>query len=144
MISAAAAFHPVHCNGSAGPECRSFVANEVDVADAIELLVVGHAGLTIAEADFRPQIEIDLNPAIGRLALIRPPLPPLIHGERPRGIGPDRLAAMRIRRGRCGKEERVAADRGDEHDGGDGYDPFDHERSLIAKPASAANYFRGR
>src|SRR5215510_61373 len=34
-IAATAAFHPVHRNRPAGPECRSSVADEVDVADAI-------------------------------------------------------------------------------------------------------------
>src|SRR5882757_11228852 len=99
----------MHRNGPAGAECGSFVADEVDVADAIELLVVGHSGLTIAEADFRPQIEIDVNPAIGRLALISPPLPPLVDGERPRAFGPDRPArrqSMAIRRRLCGQEGR--------------------------------------
>src|SRR5258708_16689184 len=72
-IAAAAAFHPVHRNGPAGAECRSFVADEVDVADAIEFLVVGHPRLTIAKADLRPQVEIDVNPAIRRLALNSPP-----------------------------------------------------------------------
>src|SRR3982074_3250005 len=68
-IAAAAAFHPVHCNGPAGAECRSFAADKAAVADAIEFPAAGHSGLTIAEADFRPQIEIDVNPAIDRLAL---------------------------------------------------------------------------
>src|SRR6202030_2663048 len=99
-----------------GTECRSFGADEVDVADAIELLVVGHSGLTVAETDFRPQIEIDVNPAVGRLALISPPLSPLVDGERPRGFGPDRPVArrhaMRIRRRLCGEEDRVAANPG--------------------------------
>src|SRR5438034_1422806 len=50
-IAAAAAFHPMHRDGPAGAECRTFAADEIDVADAIEFLVVGHSGLTIAEAD---------------------------------------------------------------------------------------------
>src|SRR3977135_3434190 len=65
-IAAATAFHRVHLNGPAGTACRNFASYEVDIADAIEFLVVGHSGLTIAEADFRPQVDIDLNPAIGR------------------------------------------------------------------------------
>src|SRR5262249_39877722 len=127
------AFHPVHRDGPAGAERRCFTPDEVDVADAIELLVVGHAGLTIAEADFRPQKEIDVNPAIGRLALISPPLSPLVDGERPGGFGKDRPVerrhAKRIRRRRCGEEDRVAANPGDQHGGGDSHDPLAHGRS---------------
>src|SRR5882724_9200405 len=126
----------MHRNGPAGAECGSFVADEVDVADAIELLVVGHSGLTIAEADFRAQIEVDLNPAIARLALIRPSLSPLVDRERPRGFVPDRLA-MRIGRRLCGEEEHGAADPGDQHDGGERYDPLDHDLSC-AMPALSA------
>src|SRR5215472_3451728 len=127
----------MHRNGPAGAERRSFAADEVDVADAFEFLVVGHSGLTIAEADFRPHIEIELNPAIGRLALKSPPLSPLVDGERPRGFGPDwpvapRVAprhAMRIRRRPCGEEYRVGGSPGDKHSGGEGYDPLSHDRS---------------
>src|SRR5262245_15726114 len=128
----------MHRNRPAGAECRSVMADELDVADAIELLVVGHSGLTIAEADLWPQIEIDVNSAIGGLALIRPPLSPLIDREGPRGFGPDRPVAMRIRRRRCGAEEGVPADRSDEYDGGDGYDARDHDHSSMAQTASAA------
>src|SRR6266849_2649011 len=132
-IAAAAAFHPVHRNGPAGAEWRAFAAEKFDVADAIELLVVGHSGLTIAEADFRPQIESDVNPAIGRLALISPPLSPLVDEERPRGFGPDRPVARRrarrIRRWLCCKKDCVAANPGDERDCGGGYDPLAHDRS---------------
>jgi hypothetical protein len=119
----------VYRNGAAGAERRSVIADEVDIADAIELLVVGHSGLTIAEADLRPQIEIDLDPAIGRLALIRPALSPLVDRERPSGVGPDRLIAMCVRRRRCRKEECIAANPRGEEKTGDGCDPLDHNRS---------------
>src|SRR6516164_9412763 len=82
-VAAAAAFHPLHRDGRPGAERRSFAAEEVDVADAIELVVVGHSGLAIAEADLRPQIEVDLSAAIGRLAPIGPSLSPLVDWERP-------------------------------------------------------------
>src|SRR5439155_16779129 len=124
----------------AGAKGRAFAADKLDVADAIEFLVVGHSGLTIAEADFRPQIEIDLNSAIGRLALKRPTLSPLVDGERPRGFGPDRPVARRlaerIRRWLYGEED---ANRGDEHDGGDGCDPIARKvhQHVISTPASA-------
>ncbi len=110
--------------GRPGPRADLSLPIEVDVADAIEFLVVGHSGLTIAEADFRPQIEIDVNAAIGRLALKSPPASPLVDGERPRDFGPDRLVGrrhvMRIRRRLCGEEGCKAANPGGEHGGGDG------------------------
>jgi hypothetical protein len=51
---------------------------------------------------------------------------------------------MRINRRRCSEEERGAANPGDKHDGDDGYDPLDHDRSSMAQTSSAANRFCGR
>jgi hypothetical protein len=88
--------------------------------------------LTIAEADFRPQIEIDVNPAIRRLALKSPPPSPLVNGEGPLDFGPDRLLGrnygMRFRL--CGEEGRIAADSSGKPDGGNGYDLLAHDRSF--------------
>jgi hypothetical protein len=81
--------------GRPGPSAFLFAADKVQIADAIEFLVVGHSGLTIAEADFRSQTELDINPAIGCFALKGPPSSPLVGGKRPRAFGPDRLVARR-------------------------------------------------
>jgi hypothetical protein len=133
LIAAAAAFHPVHRNGPAGSECRSFVTDEIEIADAVKFFIVSHSGLTIAETDFRPQIEIDRNPAIGRLALKSPPPSPLVDGERPCAFGPDRPIVRRqetsILQRHGGKEDRVAANPDDEH-GGNACDPLAHDRFL--------------
>jgi hypothetical protein len=47
LIAAAAAFHRVHRNGPAGAERRSFAADKIEVADAIEFLVVRNSGLQL-------------------------------------------------------------------------------------------------
>jgi hypothetical protein len=90
FVAAAAAFHVTHRNGPAGSESRSSAADEVDISDTIEFLVVGDASLAIAEADLRPQIEINAGSAINRLALKGPSPSELVDGERPRAFGPDR------------------------------------------------------
>jgi hypothetical protein len=122
--AAAAAFHRAHRNGSAGAECGSSAADEVDISDTIEFLVVGHPGLAIAEANFRPQIEIDVGPAVGRFALKGPSPSKLVDGERPCGFGPDRR--MRTVRRPCRGEDRIAANPSGKHDGGDGGDLLAH------------------
>jgi hypothetical protein len=118
LVAAAAAFHRAHRYGSAGAECGSSAADEVDISDTIEFLVVGHPGLAIAEANFRPQIEIDVGPAVGRFALKGPSPSKLVDGERPCGFGPDRR--MRTVRRPCRGEDRIAANPSGKHDGGDG------------------------
>src|ERR1700722_6760769 len=109
-VGAAAAFHVTHGNLSAVAECRSSAADEFDISDTIKLLVIGYSGLAIAEADLRPQIEIDVGSAIDRFAMKGPSAPKLVDGERPRAFGPDR--PMRTVRRFCRGEDRVAANPG--------------------------------
>jgi len=85
----------VHRNRPAGTDCGRFAADEIDIADPVELLVVGHAGRAITETDLRPQIQIDLARAIAGLALKRPAESPLVERERPFDLGPDRPVGRR-------------------------------------------------
>src|ERR1700674_613025 len=104
-----------------GAECRVLAADEIEIADPVDLLVVDRAR-AIAEADLCPQIEIDLAPAIGGLALKRPAPPPLVDRKRPSPLGPDRPVDRgdALRRLREAKG-RVAADRCDDrNDSGEG------------------------
>jgi hypothetical protein len=69
--------------------------HQVEVAQAIELVVIGNAGRAIAEADLGPDIKVDLGAAVGRRAPERFALAPFVHREGPLHLGPNRMA------GRC-------------------------------------------
>src|SRR6516162_5066973 len=49
---------------------RKTFADQVEVGDAVDLVVIGDARVAIAEADLRPHIELDRGPAVttGRAA----------------------------------------------------------------------------
>src|SRR5476651_625917 len=68
------------------------VAHQVEVAQAIELVVIGDASRAVAEADLGPDIKVDLGSAVCRLALERFALAPLVHREGPLRLGPNRMA----------------------------------------------------
>jgi hypothetical protein len=38
-------------------------AHQIEIGDAVDLVVIGHAGIAIAEADFWPHIDLDLAAA---------------------------------------------------------------------------------
>src|ERR1039457_3619438 len=94
-VRPAAALHPRDNDRVAGPQNRKLVAHQVEVAQAIELVVIGDTGRAIAEADLGPNIKVDLGAAVGRGALERFAVAPLVHREGPLRLGPNRMA------GRC-------------------------------------------
>src|SRR5262249_57660750 len=65
-------------------------ADEMEVADGIERAVSGDAGCAIAGAEPGAKVELDLSAAIGRLAGECASGSPLIHGERPCHLRPER------------------------------------------------------
>src|SRR5262247_216763 len=69
---------------------RSLNTTEIAVAHAIEVAVIGDAGCAIAGAELGAKVELDLGAAIGRLAGECAAGAPLIHGERPRHLRPER------------------------------------------------------
>jgi len=82
-VSAAAALHPCDLDLAARPQHRGPVAHQVEVAEAIEFVVVGNAGLAVAKADLGANVEIDLDPAVGRLAAECFAFAPFVGRERP-------------------------------------------------------------
>ena len=64
-------------------QAEEFRAEQLEIGDAVELGLVGNAGVAIAEPDLGPQIETDLDAAIGGSAAERPPVAPLVARERP-------------------------------------------------------------
>src|SRR5664280_1353024 len=94
-VRTTAALHPRHSDRVARPQNRRLVAHQVEVAQAIELVVIGNAGRAIEEVDLGPDIKVDLGAAVGRRASERFALAPFIHREGPWHLGPNRMA------GRC-------------------------------------------
>src|SRR5450759_4760717 len=91
-VGAASALHPRDCDRVTRPQIRRLVAHQVEVAQALELVVIGYAGRAIAETDLGPNIKVDLGAAVGRGALERFALAPLVHLEGPLQFGPNRMA----------------------------------------------------
>ena len=79
----------LYCAARAGR--GEFGTEQVDVADSLELLVVGDAGGAIAEPDLGAQIDVDLRAAILRAAPVRMAEAPLVHQERPLDLAEHRL-----------------------------------------------------
>src|SRR5690349_21496215 len=65
LINAAQPAHLPDLNVVAVSQADELRAVEFKIADAIKLGLVGDTGVAIAEADLRPQIETDLNAAVG-------------------------------------------------------------------------------
>src|SRR5262249_2185720 len=89
-VGATATLHPGNGDRPAGAQRRNFAADEIEVAHAIEIAVIGDAGRAIAGAELGAKVELDLSAAIGRLAGECAAGSPLIHGERPRHLRPER------------------------------------------------------
>src|ERR1700730_15100040 len=88
-IGPAASMHPA--DGDRPPTAQAVErgAEQFEIADAIELGVVGYPGRAIAEAELGAQIKVDLAAAIRGLALERASDPPLVERERPFDFCPD-------------------------------------------------------
>ena len=95
-VRPAAALHPRDGDRMAGTQNRMLVAHQVEVAQAIELVVIGYTGRAIAEADLRPNIKVDLGSAVSRLAQECFALTPLVRREGPLHLGPNRMAGRKL------------------------------------------------
>src|SRR5262249_57852405 len=91
---------------SAGPGYRVTVADQFEVADAFELLVV-HDATAIAKPDLWAQVKSQVCAAIGRPAGVGLSASPLIDGKGPLDLNPERAEVglcLACRRRDCGKE----------------------------------------
>src|SRR5579883_2158194 len=68
VVGAAASLHPRDRDRVAVARCLELLADELHVADPLELLVVGDAGRAIAEADLGAHVNLDLRAADRRVA----------------------------------------------------------------------------
>src|ERR1019366_5956232 len=66
------------------PQNQMLVAHQVEVAQAIELVVIGDTGRAIAEADLGPNIKVDLGTAVAVVHWNALPLP---HSSMAKGHG---------------------------------------------------------
>src|SRR3984893_13780788 len=97
-VGTAEPLHPADLDGAAGTERPEFPPHQSGIGDPLQLGIVGYAGGAVAEADLRPNIDVDLDAAIGRRADEGFADAPLIQQKRPFGLGPDRLDCARIGR----------------------------------------------
>src|SRR4029077_12812771 len=78
-------------------EWQNLAANEIEVAHAIEVLVVCHTRCAIAETDLGAEIEADLATTVSRLAPKRLASAPLVRRKGPLNFGPNRAGRIRCR-----------------------------------------------
>src|SRR4029077_7865247 len=78
-------------------EWQNLAANEIEVAHAIEVLVVCHTRCAIAETDLGAEIEADLAATVSRLAPERLASAPLVRRKGPLNFGPNRAERTRCR-----------------------------------------------
>src|SRR6185437_11305712 len=60
--------HVGETNGLASFNRCKARADQIEIGDAVDLVVIGDSRVAIAEADLRPHIELDPAPAAGRAA----------------------------------------------------------------------------
>src|SRR5207302_5015068 len=89
MIESAASLHAADADGAAIGQAHECIAEKLQIADAVEIVIVGDPGGAIAEPDLGAQIEADLAAAIGRRAAKGAPDPPFIEQERPFDLAPN-------------------------------------------------------
>ena len=71
----------------AGLARRKALADQIEIGDAVDLVVIGNAGVAIAEADLRPHIEFDIL-AAGLLAAEGAARRPAVARKRPGDLAP--------------------------------------------------------
>src|SRR5215470_11219681 len=70
------------------------LADQIEIGDAIDLVVIGHSGAAIAEADLRPHVDFDVA---ARRATKRAARGPAVAGKRPRNFLPTHFtSALRL------------------------------------------------
>src|SRR6202000_2880579 len=88
VIAARAAGHVADPDHLARLLWHKTLAHQIEIADAVDLVVIGNTGVAIAEADLRPHIELDVAAAGGRIAAERAAGGPAIARERPGDFTP--------------------------------------------------------
>src|SRR6185437_6880478 len=73
------------------------LAHQVEIGDAVDLVVIGDAGVAIAEADFGPHVKFDVAAAGIRVATKRAAGGPAVARERPGDFMPAAASGRRAR-----------------------------------------------
>src|SRR5262245_58679250 len=87
-IGAAAALHRPYRNRAAGGKRCDVVADEFEVAHAVEVVIRRHTGRAIAESELGAQIQLDPGGTVTAAASIGFAPSPLIRGKWPARLGP--------------------------------------------------------
>ena len=109
------ALHPGDRDRLSRPQRGELVAEQVEVADAVEFLVVRDAGRAVAEPDLGADVDVHLGAAVGGVAAKRLALAPLIDRKRPGHFAPDRLCHRDRRLGYIAPEHERADKRARTH-----------------------------
>ena len=91
-VGATATLHPGNRDGPASAQGRNLGAEEIEVAHAIKIGVIRDTGRAIAGAELGTKIKLGLGAAIGRAARKCAAGSPLIDGEWPLHLRPDRAS----------------------------------------------------
>ena len=79
-------------------------ADQVEIGDAVDFVVIGDAAVAIAEADLRPHVDLDVVAARSSTATKRAPCGPAVARKRPRDLPPVRDLRPRVLIGRNARQ----------------------------------------
>src|SRR5262245_60460271 len=89
FVRADTSLHAGNINLMTGSERYCTTVHEIEVAQPLELVIIGNAGCVTAESDLGANIQVEFRTTLCRLALERLALSPLINQERPFCLDPD-------------------------------------------------------
>ena len=107
VIISQAPRHVGNPNGLARRKRRKAFADQIEIGNAIDFVVIGNTGVTVAETDFWPHIKLGLRPACGRIAAEGAAGRPAVARKRPGDFLPMqsvRFARQRVVNPRNGRQ----------------------------------------
>ena len=97
-----------HANHLARRQRHKPFADQIEIGDAVDFVVVGDAAVAVAKTDLRPHIDLDVLAAPGGTATKRAARGPAVARKRPRDFAPVRDLRPRVL---IGRNARQGADR---------------------------------
>ncbi len=84
-------------DGRPGSQRHIVFAQDDEIADAIDFIIVAHAPVTIAKADFRPNVKTDFRSTLFNPAMKGAAFRPCVDGKRPADRAPAGLLRRSVR-----------------------------------------------